>query len=117
MQSLDLTNGNGVFDDMLPAKPQQKTLDIEIDPPVVINEITYDVLHLKEPTFFQREDAEQEMAASTSIYAYRKFQARLVSNVTGIQLAIVKRMPFSKVVEAADFLIASAPGGPATTES
>jgi hypothetical protein len=102
MQSLDLhSGGNGmaVLDDEPP-----RTLDIEIDPPIVINDKTYDVIHLKEPTAFQVEDAEKEMASGMTVYTLRKYQIKLVANVSGIPHPIVQRIPISLVIKAFDFL-------------
>lgn len=115
MQSLDL-HSNGFDVTIAPAEPP-RTLDIAIDPPIVINDKTYDILHLQEPTAFQVEDAEKEMASGMTVYTLRKYQIKLVANVSGIPAPIVQRIPISKVIEAFNFLQPFTSSGPPTGET
>ncbi len=75
---------------------------------------TYDTMRLQEPTHFQVENAELEIQGFASYNAFRKYKAKLVSNVSGVPIEAVKRMRISEVEEAFDFLARFTERGPET---
>jgi hypothetical protein len=96
---------------------EPRTMDLEIDPPIEVNNRTYSTLHLEEPTAQMVERAEAELAGAMSVHALRKYQISLVSQGSKTPRAVVERMRISQVREAADFLSSFIGGGPATGES
>ena len=114
MQSSDLQpNGNGFA--IEPERSQ--TLDLTIDPPIVLNEKTYEHMHLHEPNGFQQVNAEKELATGMNVYTLRNYQIMLVALVSGWPRVAVERMPIRQIQEAFDFLAPFTQVGPATGAS
>jgi Phage tail assembly chaperone proteins, E, or 41 or 14 len=109
-------NGNGMDQNAVEMTTEPRTLDIEIEPPIELNGKTYSTLHLAEPTAKMVELAEQELSASMSVHALRKYQIALVAQGSQTPLPVIQRMRISQVREAADFLSAFIGGGPQTGE-
>lgn len=99
--AVDLTpNGDGfALEDELP-----KTLEFTLDPPLVLNEKTYDTMSLQEPTAFQVESAEMEIGNQASFSAMRRYQIKLVANVSGWPVEVVRRMPISQMLRGFNYL-------------
>ena len=94
-------------------------LDLVLDPPIKVGRITYDRLHLEEPTARMLETAEKEFNGGTSIYALRRYQIAFVSVAAGVPRAVVLAMPVSQVIQASNFLcafVAPEPVQPAKTK-
>lgn len=81
-----------------------RTLDIEIDPPIVFNDRTYTTLHLEEPTGQMVLNAEAELAGGMNMHSMRRYQFALVSHGGKIPRQAVDKMRISQIREAADFL-------------
>ena len=70
----------------------------------MLNEKTYDTMHLHEPNGFQQVNAEKELATGMNVYTLRKYQIMLVALVSGWPQVAVERMPIRQIQEAFDFL-------------
>jgi hypothetical protein len=110
-------NGGTLNPDNVLMTTEPQTLDIEIEPAIVINDNRYSTLHLEEPSAKAVEIAERELANGMHPSAVRKYQIALVAGAAKVNVAIVERMRISQVREGSDFLARFLSGGPSIIES
>lgn len=107
-------NGNGIRPGMVePTRNDElpQILVIEIDPPIEWNGKTFAELRVEEPSGKAVRKAEQELAQGANFASLRSYQFALVSNATGVPVAVIEQMRISQIQQAADFLGRFMPGG------
>lgn len=89
-------------------------LTITLDKPVVVGSITVSELKLREPI---GEEVDKFIRTVTT-HEEQTFSAgmQLVSDVSGVLLPSIKKVPYSKLKEAIDYLMGFMDDGPATGE-
>lgn len=96
---------------------EQRTLDLDLDPPIEFNGKSYAVLHLEEPTGRMIERAEQELSGPVNVHTLRKYQFAIVSLASSAPRGVIEQMRISQIEEAASFLASFTGGGRQTGET
>ena len=82
------------------------SLEIELDPVVVVNKIEYPAVKLREPTIsqVQRAHAKLDDATQPSIGSQREYQLAFVHEVSRLPVPVVDQLPVRVLNEACDYL-------------
>jgi hypothetical protein len=104
-------NGNEMDGELLPE------LVIDVDPPVILKNGTYNELRLREPKAGEVRQAEFHLRASVNVESMRRYQIALIARVSGWPEPAVEGVPISKLNEASAFLQGFIEGGRPTGAS
>ena len=100
---------DGIVDQFDAAEPDESeapvpaTLDIELDPPIEFAKKTFTMLHLREPTSGETQQALAEIANGSNPYTQHRMATRLVALVAKVPVEVVLKLPESQVQRALDF--------------
>ena len=97
--------------------PEPAEWVVTLAKPVEYNGGTFGVLKLREPTMGELNKALGELGAAPTQQKQSAMQIVLVCLVSGLDRAVVERMPWPVVVGAADWLMSFTAAAPATPES
>lgn len=81
-----------------------RTLDLELDPPVLFQKKPFERIHLEEPTGAMLEAAEQELVPGPNAYTLRRYQITLIAKVAKVPREVVLAMRESQIEAAFGFL-------------
>ena len=93
------------------------TLDIEVNPPIEFQKKMFTVLHLREPTSGETQQALAEIANGSNAYTQHRMATRLVASVAKVPIEVVLKLPESQVKRAMDFFTRIGDDGPPTGET
>lgn len=89
----------------------EETKTIIFDKPITVNGKNYDSIDLREPN---GDEVDQAQRITFSPMAQNM---ELIARVAGVPLAVVRKLPVSKINEASEFFKPFLEGSPATSES
>lgn len=90
------------IEDAAGAPPPQ--LSIPIDPPIVFQTGSHDVLILKEPTVGQKRLAHEQLRNGTNQATIDLYEIHLISAVSGKPIAVVEKLPVGTLNKAMAYL-------------